>query len=91
MTHRDPACLELFARLSDYVDGELPPEACREIEQHIADCQPCVEFLRSLRGSVTAAREFETTAEPRPIPAELEARLEQAWRAALDRRHTHHD
>jgi RNA polymerase sigma-70 factor (ECF subfamily) len=86
MTHRDPACLELFARLSAYVDGELPPADCAEIERHIADCPPCVDFIRSLRGSVEAARHFETTAAPAPIPPELESRLQQAWRAALARR-----
>jgi len=90
MTHRDPECLELFARLSDYVDGELPPADCQEIERHISGCPKCVEFLRSLRGSMKAAEKFETTAEPRPIPPELQTRLEQAWRAALDRRQTHH-
>jgi hypothetical protein len=45
-----------------------------------------VDFIRSLRGSVEAARHFETTAAPAPIPPELESRLQQAWRAALARR-----
>lgn len=83
---KDPACLEVFARLSDYIDGELPPDACRQIEEHIADCPPCVDFLRSLRGSVRAAHQFQGGEEPQPIPAELESRLKAAWQAALARR-----
>ena len=35
-------CKEIFARLSEYLDAELPPDACADIEAHIAGCAPCV-------------------------------------------------
>jgi len=84
---RDPRCLEVFARLSEYLDGELDEADCRLIEEHIQDCQPCVEFLRSLRKSIEAAHHFSAPVEPAKVPPELEARLKQAWQAALARRH----
>ena len=37
---------------SAYLDAELPPGDCAEIEKHIAGCPPCVEFVESLRKSV---------------------------------------
>ena len=41
----DPACLEIFARLSEYVDGELTAADCDAIQAHIRDCPPCVDFV----------------------------------------------
>ena len=51
-TAHDPLCLELLERLSEYVDGELEPATRAEIEAHMADCPPCVAFLRSLRHTI---------------------------------------
>jgi anti-sigma factor RsiW len=83
---KDPACLEIFARLSEYIDGELPPEDCACIEQHIADCPPCVLFLKQLRESVDAARHFKTPVAPAPVDEQLRQKLQEAWNAALARR-----
>lgn len=85
---RDPRCLEIFARLSEYLDGELDEMDCRLIEEHIQDCEPCVEFVRSLRRSIEAAHGYSSQAAPSQIPPELEARLKQAWQASLARRKT---
>lgn len=85
---RDPRCLEIFARLSEYLDGELEETDCRLIEEHFQDCEPCVEFVRSLRRSVEAAHQYGGRVEPSGISPELEARLKQAWQAALARRRT---
>lgn len=83
---KDPACLEVFARLSEYIDGELSPDDCHHIEEHIADCPPCIDFLRSLKQCVQASRAIEGREECPPVPPELEVRLKQAWRNALERR-----
>lgn len=83
---RDPRCLEIFARLSEYLDGELGEMDCRLIEEHIQDCEPCVEFVRSLRRSIEAAHTYHAQMEPSQLPPELESRLKQAWQEALRRR-----
>jgi predicted anti-sigma-YlaC factor YlaD len=83
---RDPRCLEIFARLSEYLDGELDEMDCSLIEEHIRDCEPCVEFLRSLRSSIDAAHSYAAQVQPSQIPPELESRLKQAWQEALRRR-----
>lgn len=82
----DPHCLEVFARLSEYVDGELDEQDCRLIEEHMAGCEPCIEFLRSLRRSIEAAHTFQPHVEPARLPPEVEARLKSAWMKALGRR-----
>lgn len=50
--HRGPECVALFAKLSEYMDGELDPAACAGVDDHMADCERCREFLESLRRAV---------------------------------------
>lgn len=83
---KDPACLEVFARLSEYIDGELPDGDCAIIEAHIADCPPCVEFVNHLRRSIAASHEVQAGCRPGPMPKEMEAKLRAAWAQALARR-----
>lgn len=83
---RDPECLALFERLSEYIDGELAADDCAHLEAHLADCPPCIEFLKCLRQSVTASHEFSAEVRPGPVPPEMEQRLRQAWQAALEKR-----
>jgi len=85
---RDPACLEVFAMLSEYLDGELEDIDCHHIEEHIADCPPCVEFVRGLRRCISASQEFQGREECPPLPPEMEERLRSAWQSALARRNS---
>lgn len=45
-------CREIFARLSEYLDAELPDAVCADLERHLDDCPPCQRFLESLRRTV---------------------------------------
>lgn len=83
---KDPLCLEVFARLSEYLDGELTAEDCAGIEAHIADCPPCVEFLKDLKNSIEASHRFKVPGSPEPVDAELRQRLSKAWAEALARK-----
>ncbi|MCU0248308.1 MAG: zf-HC2 domain-containing protein [Bryobacter sp.] len=75
-------CKTIFSLLSQYIDGELPPDACREIEAHMHDCAPCVEFLESLRKSVSLNQGL-TASEPLPpLPNDFRDRLFSAWKDA---------
>jgi anti-sigma factor RsiW len=50
--HGGESCRELFERLSEYLDGELPADLCGRMDEHMGDCQPCQRFLESLRRTV---------------------------------------
>ncbi len=76
-------CREIFSLLSDYLNLELPPEACREIEGHIAGCAPCVEFAESLRKTVELCRRYEPAELPAPLGQEARERLLDAWQKML--------
>jgi predicted anti-sigma-YlaC factor YlaD len=86
MENHPENCKEVLALLSDYLDFELPPGACDEIEHHLAECSPCEEFAESLRKTVTLCRSFEPRTMPGPLSAEARAQLEQAWKKMLDAR-----
>jgi len=79
-------CKELFGRLSAYLDGELSPEACREIEEHLCDCPPCIEFINSFRRTVDLCRRFEPSGAPAPVSPEAKQQLLAVLRRALDSR-----
>jgi anti-sigma factor RsiW len=76
-------CQEVFALLSDYLNLELPPEACQEIAAHIAGCPPCIEFADSLRKTVDLCRKYQPTDLPAPLGQEAKARLLEAYRRTL--------
>jgi len=69
--------------LSDYLDLELPPEACHEIEAHIAGCPPCIEFAESLRKTVDLCRRYQPAELPRPMGQEAKAQLLDAYKKML--------
>jgi RNA polymerase sigma-70 factor, ECF subfamily len=81
-THTDN-CKEVFALLSEYLDLELPPEACAEIEAHIAGCQPCIEFTESLRRTVDLCRQYQPSELPEAIGQQARGELLRAYREAL--------
>lgn len=86
MAHQPENCKQVFALLSQYLDLELPPEACHEIENHLAGCAPCEEFVESLRKTVALCRSYTPATLPPPLSAEARADLEQAWRKMRARR-----
>lgn len=45
-------CREILNNLSAYIDAELDPSLCDEIEQHMQGCNPCVAFLNTLKKTV---------------------------------------
>jgi predicted anti-sigma-YlaC factor YlaD len=46
-------CKALLGYLSDYVDGDLSEELCRQIESHVAECQDCRVVVDTLRKTVS--------------------------------------
>ena len=76
-------CKEVFALLSDYLNLELPPETCQDIEAHIAGCEPCIEFADSLRKTVDLCRQYRPTEFPAPLGQKAKAQLMEAYARML--------
>ena len=45
-------CKSLLGSLSDYVDGTAQEEICRELEQHLADCDNCRIVVDTLKKTI---------------------------------------
>lgn len=50
------SCRQMFAGLSEFLDGRLDDLSCERVERHLADCPPCVAFLDDLRAAVERCR-----------------------------------
>ena len=72
--------------LSEYLNLELPPEACAEVEAHIAGCPACVEFAESLRKTVELCRRYRPQEMPEPLSDNARTQLMAAYRKALQAR-----
>jgi RNA polymerase sigma-70 factor (ECF subfamily) len=55
-SERPPECRELFANLSEYMDGRIEAPTCDQMREHIEACPACVAFLRELRTAIDRCR-----------------------------------
>ena len=83
MGHNSENCREVFALLSEYLNLELPAEACKQIESHLAECPPCIEFAESLRKTIDLCRSYQSKDMPEPLSEQARAELENAWKRML--------
>ena len=70
------SCRKLLSEISNYLDGEIEPEARQELEEHIAKCPNCWVIFDTTRKTV----QIYQGCEPYPIPETLQNRLQQALR-----------
>ena len=65
-------CKSMLENLSDYIDGDLQAELCKEIEQHISGCENCRIVVDTLKKTVEL---YKQTSEPVDLPIEVRQRL----------------
>lgn len=85
---RTEKCKEIFSLLSDYLNLELPPDVCQEIDAHLSGCPPCIEFTESLRKTVELCRQYHPAEMPEPMGEDARQRLLKAYRTMLASRKT---
>jgi anti-sigma factor (TIGR02949 family) len=70
--HTHLNCEALLGSLSEYIDGELGAELCREIEKHLAGCENCRVVLNTTRRTIDLVR---SPAENISVPEDVRERL----------------
>ena len=65
---RPTECRELFANLSEYLDGRVEPQSCEEMRGHIESCPACVAFLHDLRIAIDRCRSLEVSCDAAVAP-----------------------
>jgi anti-sigma factor RsiW len=66
-----PECPRIVSLLSDYLDGRLPADVRRDLEQHLGGCSECATFVDSFRSTVTLLQSLTDD----DLPEELRLRL----------------
>lgn len=75
-----PDCSRIVSLLSDYIDGRLPEDVRRDLEQHLSGCSECTSFVGTFRSTVALLQSLNE----QDLPEELRLRL----KAFLDDRCT---
>ena len=70
--HDHRKCLELFSRLSEYIDREMDPGELREFEAHVTECLTCFSCLQSLKQTIGLCKQTGR----QPVPAVFSQRLQ---------------
>lgn len=78
--HDREECRRLAERVSEYLDGELPPEVAEKVREHFADCSNCETFLTSLQ----RVKNLGTLLPRDPLTPEQLRQLARAARKSLD-------
>lgn len=70
------SCGQVLDRLSDYLDGDLPPPESASLEEHLRGCDGCARFGGELRDVVSSLRQHLTRS--RNLPPGFRERLRKA-------------
>ena len=65
-------CSEVLSLLSEYLDGELPPDTVALAQAHVAECSTCAAFGARFAAAVSALRALPAAD---PLEADMAARL----------------
>lgn len=82
----DNDCSRIFALLSQYLDRELGPASCEEMEEHLRGCPECIQFVESLKRSVRLCHQFGQDPSRPPLDQEAMQDLREAFEKMLARR-----
>jgi anti-sigma factor RsiW len=76
-------CKQFVEDVTAYLDGALPETVMALVEEHLADCPHCREYLAQMRETIALTRAL-TEQEVDVMPADLRLRLMQAFRERRD-------
>jgi anti-sigma factor (TIGR02949 family) len=65
------SCKDSIHLLADFLDDELRPDLRASLEEHLAGCPPCLEFIRSYKATSGICKKALAAS----MPEELSARL----------------
>lgn len=72
-------CEEFIKGLADYIDGDIEPELCDEIEKHIGKCNNCRIMVDTMRQTVSLCREGKEEKLPEALERKLTGMLKERW------------
>ena len=67
-------CQEFLKALNEYVDGDIDPAICQELEKHLAGCNPCKVVIDNIRKTISLYKNDQVY----ELPADFRERLHKA-------------
>lgn len=71
---KEHKCHGLAASISEYIDGELSPELCLTLEQHMSECPNCTIVVNTLRKTIELYKQPDSE---EYLPEDVRTRLYQ--------------
>ena len=73
-------CDNLLKMLNDYVDGDIDPGICADLEEHLEHCDPCSVVVDNIRNTIKLCQDEEVIYEiPLRFREELHDSLRRKW------------
>lgn len=73
-------CTDLLDALSDYVDGELDPSMCKELEAHLGGCDSCRVVVDTCRKTIHFYKGEQECELPLQFREKLHQSLKDRWK-----------
>jgi anti-sigma factor RsiW len=68
-------CKECIDLLGDYLEGALPADRAKALEEHLSLCPPCITFVRTYRATGKLCRHVLKREMPRELISSLKSFL----------------
>jgi len=72
MTEHPHSCQDLLAQMNLYIDGELSPELCSELEKHLRECENCRVVINTTQKTIELYQEVQGA---QSLPEDVRQRL----------------
>ena len=69
-------CRDLVELVTEYLEGALLPDDVARFEEHLGECEACVDYLGQMRATVASLRRLESST----LPPEARDALLDAFR-----------
>ena len=71
MTSPIQHCKDCVDLLGEYIEGTLPPERAKALEDHLSFCPPCITFVRTYRATRKLCRHALAAEMPQELMSSL--------------------
>jgi hypothetical protein len=68
-------CKECVELLGEYIEGTLPSDRAKALEEHLSHCPPCITFVRTYKATGRLCRSVLKHEMPRELMASLKSFL----------------
>ncbi len=68
-------CPDCHRLLFDYAQGNLDPKSAEKLEQHLKDCPPCLDYIKTYRQTINATKNH--CCRQSEMPPELRRKLQE--------------